>query len=145
VWTLLFAIGLDDQVYLSLSDAAVTQSTGYYLTTPGRVREISVTYTQQNVLTGSPNSVAVFARGLDNQVYTNLIPWSGSVSGYHLAARGAVTSIDVSYFLAPDGTRFPALYATGLDREVYAAMFEPLQPVAEHGTGYVFTTLGHVM
>jgi hypothetical protein len=80
------------------------RATGYFLTTPGRLKDIRVT----RDAFGDPEVIAI---GLDNQVYAERMSADGlSSTGFFLTARGQVASISVGR----DAFGDPELFALGL-------------------------------
>jgi hypothetical protein len=109
-----FVIGQDNQVYGQKVDANGNPAGGYFATSPGTVKAITVGR-------DASNNPLVFAIGLDNQVYEEKFDSSGNLaSQFKLVAPGTVKSIQVGH----DATNNPELFAQGLDNQVYAVKFD---------------------
>lgn len=111
---LLFAIGMDDQVWVQHFDLDGGSPSGYELTAPGRVKAISAAPTGS-----SPDLIAVFAVGLDDQVWLQPFDANGDSAGdYQLTTPGVVKSI-----VASGGNNYwfegPLVFAIGPDNQVW--------------------------
>jgi hypothetical protein len=129
--TLVFAIGLDDQVYAQKLDARGMPSGAYYLVQTGAVKAICPGRDAH----GNPE---LFVIGLNDEVYAQKFDANGiAVGGYLLTAVGKVKSIVVGY----DSFQRPELFVIGLDDQVWAQRFD----VDGNSTGpYFLTSVGRV-
>jgi hypothetical protein len=136
----LFARGLDQQVYQQQYSPSGALSTGFALMAPGAVKDFSF----------SASSNAFFAIGLDSQVYQMRLDANGNLlNGYTLVQPGQVKAISQASYVLPvvgiinpwGGIFAPELFVVGLDDRVYAekvdASGNPLQ-------GYTLTAPGGV-
>jgi hypothetical protein len=117
-----YAVGQDNQVYAARLDAGGSPLSGYSLAQPGQVLGIGVGAPPFPDFSGDVADPLLVVQGLDGQVYARssaslggshqftLIP-----QGYALAAPGVVKSFAVTQ----DATGANALYAVGLDDQVY--------------------------
>ncbi len=119
---LLFAIGLDDQVYVQKFTAAGDQNGFWSLTKPGAVKSITV----GSDALGDPE---LFAIGLDNQVWALKFDAAGNPGpAYYFPVQVApgVTTLVKSVAVSHDARYEPLVFAIGLDDQVYAVKFDSL-------------------
>ena len=117
---LLFAIGLDNQVYVQQFTAAGDQNGFWFLTKPGAVKSISV----GSDAAGDPE---LFAIGLDNQVWALKFDAAGNPGPayyFPIQVAPAVTTLVKSVAVSHDAQYNPLLFAIGLDDQVYAVKFD---------------------
>jgi hypothetical protein len=111
---LLFAIGLDDQVWRADLNASGTQQGGWFLTRLGRVKALSA---------GNDGFLRpeVFVIGMDDQVYAGIFDNNDNPFGnYFLTRAGAVKSLTAGH----DANNKPEIFVMGLDNQVYAQLFD---------------------
>lgn len=106
---LLFAVGLDDQLYEQTFDQLGDRVGGYQPTAFGSIRSVVVTHDAN----GNP---LLYATGTDGQVYGLKMDQYGDVQGgYFKVASGGVKSISVT----ADASKHPEIFVQGLDNGVY--------------------------
>jgi hypothetical protein len=109
-----YAVGLDDQVYQAALPGSGTAGFSYRLYAHGQVRSLKAG------AVGPDGYPLLLALGLDGQVYfPQFLSYRGVVTtlGYSLFASGVVKSFDVT----GDAQGATVVYAVGLDDQVYRA------------------------
>jgi hypothetical protein len=111
---LLFAVGLDGQVYAQRLDAHGDPAWGYFLIGSGAVEAVSVGR-------DAAGNRELFAVGLNDRVYAHHFDANGNpVGGWQFTAEGAVQAIEVGR----DAAGRPLVFARGLDGQVWEQKFD---------------------
>src|SRR5262249_4443059 len=104
-----YVLGLDSQVYAQKLDASGNPVGGYFLTTPGQVKDFVVGRTAD----GNPE---LFALGLNDQVYAQKFDSNGnSTTPWFFTATGQVKAVQVGN----DANGSPEVFVIGLNDQVY--------------------------
>jgi uncharacterized protein YkwD len=128
----LFALGIDNQVWLQKFDAAGNSASGYYLGAAGQVKAFAAGHDGG----GNPE---LFVIGMDDRVYELRFDGNDNpVGGYTLTTNGSVKSLAVGH----DAYNRPELFTTGLDDQVWA---EKLDANGGSAGPYFLTSPGRVL
>jgi uncharacterized protein YkwD len=110
----LFALGLDNQVWVQKLDAAGNSASGYFLAATGQVKTLAMGHDGS----GDPE---LFVIGLNDRVYAQKFDGDDNpVGGYGFTTEGAVKTLAVGH----DAFGRPELFTTGLDDQVWAQKFD---------------------
>jgi hypothetical protein len=126
-----FVLGLDNQVYAEKFDANDNPMGGYFLTSPGQVKTLTVGHDASGL-------ALVFAIEMDDQVYVQKFNVNGdSTGGDSPTAPGRIQSLSVGW----DAGGAPEAFVIGLDDQVWAQHFDAS---GDSVGGYFLTAVGQV-
>jgi hypothetical protein len=128
----LFALGLDDQVWVQKFDGDGNSVSGYFPAGDGKVKAFAVGHDGF----GNPE---LFVIGLNDRVYAHKFNDNGDpVGDYLFTTEGEVKALVVGH----DGFGDPELFVIGLDDQVWAQKFDAF---GNSNGPYFFTTDGQVV